>query len=242
MKRYITGLGPMSVPGCTGKGVRVRFSSVGTGLVACMLLAACSGGHSGRDVAAADTVPMLVMQIRECSKLYTAEYRVHKIVTHDDRAALTGTLLGKDFSVDLPLGRRRTAIPMDVTLKAYVDFSRFDNSQVVRRGSGKIEIILSDPKVTLVSSRIDHAGVKQYVPFTRSDFTDEELASYERQGREAVIRSIPRIGIVPMARENAARILIPMLVRAGYNEDDITVSFRKGFSPEDIIVESGDKR
>ena len=35
-------------------------------------------------VKAIDTVPMLITQVQQCAKLYTAEYRVHKIVTHDD--------------------------------------------------------------------------------------------------------------------------------------------------------------
>ena len=39
-----------------------------------------------------DTVPMLIMQVKKCSKLYTAEYRVHKIITHDDDLRLKGQL------------------------------------------------------------------------------------------------------------------------------------------------------
>ena len=31
-----------------------------------------------------DTVPMLITQVQQCARLYTAEYRVHNIVTHDD--------------------------------------------------------------------------------------------------------------------------------------------------------------
>ena len=31
-----------------------------------------------------DTLATLVMQIQKCSRLYTTEYQVHKIVTHDD--------------------------------------------------------------------------------------------------------------------------------------------------------------
>lgn len=187
--------------------------------------------EQGRD--AVDTIPMLVMQIQKCSKLYTAEYHVRKIVTHDDQVKLNGTFLRKDFSVDLPLGSRKIAIPLDVTLKAYIDFSHFNKSRVVKRGH-KIEIILPDPKVALTSSRIDHDGVKQHVAFTRSRFTDAELTSYERQGRDAVIREIPRMGIVEMARENAARVLIPMLVQMGYDEKDITISFRKDLDMNDI--------
>ena len=41
---------------------------------------------------------------------------------------------------------RKVAIPMDATLKAYVDFSGFSAKNVNRQGD-KIEIILPDPKV-----------------------------------------------------------------------------------------------
>ena len=30
---------------------------------------------------AIDTIPMLIMQVQKCSRLYTAEYNIHKIVT-----------------------------------------------------------------------------------------------------------------------------------------------------------------
>ena len=45
------------------------------------------------DYRSTDSLPMLITQIRKCSKLYTAEYRVHKIVTHDDVLRLKGSVL-----------------------------------------------------------------------------------------------------------------------------------------------------
>ena len=45
-----------------------------------------------------DTVPMLITQVQKCAKLYTAEYHVHKIVTHDDVVRLKGTLLKRGSS------------------------------------------------------------------------------------------------------------------------------------------------
>ena len=72
-----------------------------------------------------DTVPPLFMQIQKTSRLYTTEYHIHKIVTHDDVVRLKGNLLKQDFDIPLPLGERKVAIPMDATLKAYIDFSEF---------------------------------------------------------------------------------------------------------------------
>lgn len=180
-----------------------------------------------------DTIPMIIMQIQKCSRLYTTEYHIHKIVTHDDHKKLTGTFLKNDFSIDLPLGKRKIAIPMDVTLKAYIDFNGFSESNIKHRGS-RIEIVLPDPKVMLTSSRINHNDIKQYIAFTRSNFSDEELTNYEHQGRQAIINDIPKMDIIETARESAARILIPILSRIGYKEKDITITFRKQFTIKDI--------
>lgn len=198
-----------------------------------MLCCSCSRHKTEQETVTIDTIPMMVMQIQKCSKLYTAEYKVHKIITHDDKMKLNGSFMKKDFSINLPLGSRKIAIPMDATLKAYIDFADFNEDNVKRQGD-KIEIILPDPHVTLTSTRINHDEIKQYVALTRSRFSDEELSSYERQGREAIIKDIPSMGMMDMARESAARTLIPMIEQMGFEESNITVSFRKHYTLNDI--------
>lgn len=198
-----------------------------------MLCCSCSRHKTEQETVTIDTIPMMVMQIQKCSKLYTAEYKVHKIITHNDKMKLNGSFMKKDFSINLPLGSRKIAIPMDATLKAYIDFADFNEDNVKRQGD-KIEIILPDPHVTLTSTRINHDEIKQYVALTRSRFSDEELSSYERQGREAIIKDIPSMGMMDMARESAARTLIPMIEQMGFEESNITISFRKHYTLNDI--------
>ena len=173
-----------------------------------------------------DTVPMLITQVQKCSKLYTAEYRVHKIITHDDALRLKGKLMSKAFDLKVPLADRKIAIPMDAKIKAYIDFSEFSEQNVERSGD-KITIILPDPQVVMTSSKIDQKNVKQYVGLTRANFSDEELASYQQQGREAIIKSIPDMGIEETARANAAKVLVPMIKEMGFEEQNITIAFRK---------------
>lgn len=173
-----------------------------------------------------DTVPMLIMQIQQCAKLHTAEYRIHKIITHDDVAQLKGNLLHQNINIKLPLGQRKVAIPMDATLKAYIDFSTF-SAENVERQNEKITILLPDPKIELTSSKVNQKEIRTYVGLARAGFSDEELTQYEQQGREAILQSIPNMGIIEMARENAARTLIPMLEQIGFKESDITIAFRK---------------
>ena len=97
-----------------------------------LLLSACSDGKKGQDdtmTQSIDTVPMLIMQVQKCSKLYTSEFKVHKIVTHDDVIRLRGSLLQQTYNIKIPLGERKIAIPMDATLKAYIDFSGFSERE-----------------------------------------------------------------------------------------------------------------
>lgn len=214
--------------GCWVLAVECWLSAVGCCLSSC----------SKQESAEPDTMQVIVTQVQQCSRLYTAEYQIHKIVTHDDVLRLQGQLTGERYDMELPmLGDRKIAIPMDATLKAYIDFDGFSEQNVQRQGN-KITILLPDPKVQLTSSKIDHRNIKKYVALLRRDFTDAELTSYERQGREAIIKSVPAMGIVESARKNAARTLIPMIKQLGYAEQDITITFRQDLDTEAIIERS----
>lgn len=181
-----------------------------------------------------DTIPLLILQVKNCSHLYTAEYRVHKIITHDDALRLKGQLLSKQFNLKVPLADRKIAIPMDAKIKAYIDFSDFSEKNIERSGD-RITIILPDPQVVMTSSKIDQNNVKQYVGLTRAHFSDEELANYQQQGREAILQSIPGLGIEETARANAAKVLVPMLTQLGYDEQNITIAFRDDFDMQSVL-------
>lgn len=203
-------------------------------LFACFCFVGCGRKQGAVDgVSPVDTIPMLIMQIQKCSRLYTTEYKVHKIVTHDDVVRLRGKLFSKDYDVRLPLGDRKVAIPMDATLKAYIDFADFSEANVSRQGD-KLTITLPDPQVVLTDSKIDQQGIREYVSLTRAHFSDQELSAYEQQGREAIIARIPQMGIIESARASAARLLIPMMTNLGYQEQDITITFSREFTPTDI--------
>lgn len=197
----------------------------------------CAGDDNGQSEATVyqsiDTVPMLVMQIQQCARLYTTEYKVHKIVTHDDVVRLRGSLLKQDINIRLPLGDRKVAIPIDATLKAYIDFSNFTEANIECNGE-RLTIILPDPRVELTSSKVNQQEIRSYVGLVRAGFTDAELSAYEQQGREAIIQSIPQLGVIDAARANAARALVPMLVKMGYREQDVTIAFRRDFNPFNI--------
>jgi hypothetical protein len=210
--------------------------------IACLLLLTllfaatfngCRKGDTTDKASQTDTIPMLVMQIKKCSRLYTTEYRVHKIVTYNDVKEFSGEFFSKKFSITFPYTDRKVAIPMNVTLKGYIDFSNFSEENVQREGD-KITIILPDPRIELTSSKIDQKGITEYVSLVRSHFTDSELSALEQQGREAVIKRIPEMGILETARLSAAHQLVPIITQLGYKEQDVTISFSRDFDRRDI--------
>lgn len=191
-----------------------------------------------------DTLPMVVMRIQQASRLYTAEYRIHKIVTHTDKVSIKAAFMKKDFSINLPATDRRVAIPMDATVKAYVDFTHFTAHNVHIDGE-RITITLPNPRIVLTQTKINHKEVKQFVDLTRSRFTDEELTSYERQGRKQIIASLSQMPIIEDAQRSAARQLVPMLQSLGYKEENITITFNETASQNNILryleVKNGNK-
>ncbi len=201
---------------------------------AALAVAGCSRKQTPRQQPEyVDTIPMLVMQVQKCSRLYTAEYKMHKIITHDDEIRMKGKFLNQDYDVALPMGSRKIAIPIDATVKAYIDLSSFSEKNVRRIGD-KIDVTLPDPRIEMTSSRINHGEIRKYVALTRQNFSDKEMAGYEQQGRQAIINDIPQMGIMEMAKESAARVMVPFFVGMGFNEKDITISFRKDFSDNEI--------
>lgn len=202
-------------------------------LLAFLTFASCGKKADSKDAPAVDTIPMMVMQIQKCSRLYTSEYQLHKIVAYSDTMALKGSILQHAFRIDLPLGKRRIAIPVTATVKASVDMSQITEKNIRRNGK-QIEIILPDPEITMTATTIDHQGVKEKVSFFRSRFSDEEITRIQQQGRTDIVKTLPSLDIIESARVSAARQLIPIVEQLGYEEGDVTITFRKKFTVSDI--------
>ena len=203
--------------------------------VCCVLTISCRQEAAPVDEPVAqDSLPNLITQVRKCSRLYTTEYHIHKIVTHDDVVRLKGNFLKKDFNIALPLGERKIAIPMDATVKAYIDMEGITEDNIERNGD-HLTLILPDPKLMLTSSKIQQKEIREYVGVMRSHFTDREMASYEQQGRQAIINHLADLDFLRTAQENATRVLVPLLVQLGYKEENITIAFRKNLSIRQLI-------
>jgi len=176
---------------------------------------------------------VLATNISACSRLYTAQYDVRKIMVYTDTTTISGNFLNHHLKVALPLSDRKIAIPISATAKAFIDLGKIKRENIIRHGN-RLEIILPDPEIMLTSTTIDHKGVKLKVGLLRHDFTDEELTSLQRKGRNEIVESLSRTDIVTDAQQNAARIIVPIAVQCGFEETNVTVTFRKTFRPADI--------
>lgn len=201
-------------------------------LVWACILSACGGGGSQAADERVDTLSQ-IMRLKECSRLYTAEYEIHKLVLKDDPLRVKGSVLNHPFDMTVPVGERKVMIPLDVTLKAYIDFSDF-GADNVRRDGERITVYLPDPRVAVTSSRIDHDGVRQFISLTRRKYSSAEMADFARQGEEEILKTIPELGILETARKNAAHVVVPLLTKLGFEERNIVVTFRKKFTGNDM--------
>lgn len=201
-----------------------------------LALASCGGADRpssspmGAGVAAVDssavprdTLRDLVMRVRSQSRLYTAEFQVHKVVLFSDESRLGGALLNLKFP-----GDRKVAVPIDLTLKGFVDFSRF-SALNVHCGDSLLIITLPDPGVTVTASKIDHKGTRQYLSVGRSAFTDAEITRLAQQGEDSILSHLSHFDLIEASRRSAARTLVPLLCAMGYKESNIIVRFRKDF-------------
>lgn len=218
-------------------GMRIVFYAI----LSLMLVAGCDK-DSKRDkkektvavTAQTPSAATLVMQVSQCSRLYTTEFKIHKIVTHADAPKLKGKVLGIPVDVPTRLGDRKVAIPIEVTMKAYIDFGSFSEKQLERTDTTLV-VILPDPVIVATASKVDNQGIRQYIDLTRSRFTDEEIMGFARQGADSIKSHAAGFGIVEQAQQSAANLLIPMFARMGYKPENITIRFRKDFTDADIV-------
>lgn len=191
-------------------------------------------GDAALHAPSADTIDRLVMQINRQARLYTSECKVHKVVLCADDKVLEGSLLGRSIDVSHLLGERKVAIPIDVSLKAYVDFSDFGADALLFGPDSTVLLTLPDPAITVTASHIDHKGVRQYVAFARSNFSEADINRFAQQGVDSITAHLDRYGITERARMSCARQIVPIFTAMGYDEHKVSIRFRKDFTPSDL--------
>ncbi len=199
-------------------------------LVCALAVVSCGHEQTTSEAPAIDTLPMLVSQLRQQSRLYTAEVQMHKVVSYADEKTVKLPFVDK---INVPFTQRKGAIPISATVKAYVDLSEIGEDNVRRSGDG-IEVVLPDPVIVMTATAIDHKQIKKEEGWLADNFDDAKMAQIQQQGRKEMVKDLARLDITEQARVNAAHQLTPLIARLGFAEDQITITFRKRFTVGDL--------
>lgn len=179
----------------------------------------------------------VVLSVSKCSRLYTVQYNVHKVLTHQDFSSIEGNIFFEKITIPIP-GERKIAMPMDATVKAYIDFNGFseENISVV---DDKITIILPNPKIEMTSSKVDYANEKQFLSWNRSKFSEEEKETLWQIGRAKVLADIKNTDFIERSQLGAYNALLPLVVAAGFKRENIVIRFDKKIvegGPDDQMI------
>ena len=166
--------------------------TVGTFFVLFLLLALPGCGERA---ALEDTVEREIEAITAMKQLSLVEYRVSKIIKADDEGAW------------YKIGDRKILLSCTAYLKAGVDLATFGPDDVDVDWTGK-RVSVTIPHATLLSLDMPASEIRQeydHVTLVRQSFSAEERNALLRQGEKQIRRSVPSLGILEKADENARR-------------------------------------
>ena len=159
-------------------------------------------GCNGR-AAVEDTVQREIEAITEMKQLSLVEYRVSKIV-----------------------GDRKILLSCTAYLKAGIDLATFGPDDVDIDWTGK-RVSVTIPHATLLSLDMPASEIREeydHVTMFRQSFSAEERNALLRQGEKQIRRSVPSLGILEKADENARRFFESVFQKMGF--ETVEVSFR----------------
>ena len=161
-----------------------------------------------------DTVQREIEAITAMKQLSLVEYRVSKIIKADDEGAW------------YKIGERKILLSCTAYLKAGIDLATFGQDDVDVDWTGK-RVSVTIPHATLLSLDMPASEIRQeydHVTMLRQSFTAEERNALLRQGEKQIRDSVPSLGILEKADENARRFFESVFQKMGF--ESVEVSFR----------------
>ena len=161
-----------------------------------------------------DTVQREIEAITAMKQLSLVEYRVSKIIKADDEGAW------------YKIGERKILLSCTAYLKAGIDLATFGPDDVDVDWTGK-RVSVTIPHATLLSLDMPASEIRQeydHVTMLRQSFTAEERNAPLRQGEKQIRDSVPSLGILEKADENARRFFESVFQKMGF--ESVEVSFR----------------
>ena len=184
--------------------------TVGTFSVLFLALLATAGCSRRNEVE--EMVKREVQAISEMRQLGLVEYRVRKIVKADDE--------GEWYKI----GDRKILLSCTAYLKAGLDLTSFDMDDVdVDRLAGRVTVTL--PHAVLLSLDIPASEIRQeydHVTMLRQSFSAEERNALLRQGEKQIRDSVPSLGILEKAEENAGKFFESVFSKMGFTTVEVT--------------------
>ncbi len=184
--------------------------TVGTFSVLFLALLATAGCSRHNEVE--EMVKREVQAISEMRQLGLVEYRVRKIVKADDE--------GEWYKI----GDRKILLSCTAYLKAGLDLTSFDMDDVdVDRLAGRVTVTL--PHAVLLSLDIPASEIRQeydHVTMLRQSFSAEERNALLRQGEKQIRDSVPSLGILEKAEENAGKFFESVFSKMGFTTVEVT--------------------
>ena len=161
-----------------------------------------------------DTVQREIEAITAMKQLSLVEYRISKIIKADDEGAW------------YKIGERKILLSCTAYLKAGIDLATFGPDDVDVDWTGK-RVSVTIPHATLLSLDMPASEIRQeydHVTMLRQSFTAEERNALLRQGEKQIRDSVPSLGILEKADENARRFFESVFQKMGF--EFVEVSFR----------------
>ena len=152
-----------------------------------------------------------ILSLSSMKQLGLVEYKVRKIIKADDQ--------GEWYKI----GDRKILLSCTAYLKAGIDLSSFSAEDIsVDRAAGKVTVTL--PHATLLSLDIPASEIRQefdQVSLLRSDFSAQERNELLRQGERQIRRSVPSLGILQKAEENARKFFDSAFQKLGFTTVEV---------------------
>ena len=168
----------------------------------------------GSHEAVEETVQREVEAITAMKQLSLVEYRVSKIVKADDEGAW------------YKIGDRKILLSCTAYLKAGIDLATFGQDDVDIDWTGK-RVTVTIPHATLLSLDMPPSEIRleyDHVTMLRQSFSAEERNALLRQGEKQIRDSVPSLGILEKADENARRFFESVFAKMGF--ETVEVSFK----------------
>ena len=188
--------------------MRLSLHTAALALLGAVLLTAPGCARRG---AVEETVLREIEAITAMKQLSLVEYRVSKIVKADDEGAW------------YKIGDRKILLSCTAYLKAGVDLAAFGPDDVDIDWTGQ-RVTVTIPHSTLLSLDMPASEIRvefDHVTMLRQSFSAEERNDLLRQGEKQIRDSVPSLGILEKADENARRFFESVFGKMGFETVDV---------------------